>query len=50
MIVKDKDGIKLKFPDRSCKDCLKYPCFEGIDNCICDMAKYGCTFWKCKSH
>lgn len=47
-IGKDKDGIKLVHPDRSCKDCAKYPCFSGIENMLCDFAKYGCIKFKSK--
>lgn len=42
-ISKDEFGTKLKYPNRSCKDCKKYPCFEGINNCKSDFAKYGCV-------
>lgn len=44
-VEKDKFGVKLKYPERSCKDCKKYPCFEGIKNCVSDFAKYGCTLY-----
>lgn len=44
-IQKDKYGIKLKFPDRTCKSCKKYPCFEGITKCSSDFAKYGCIYY-----
>ena len=40
---RDKNGIKYKFPERSCLECSKYPYFTGIDKCVCDFAKYGCT-------
>ena len=36
------DGVKYKFPERSCKKCSKYPCFIGIEKRSCDFAKYGC--------
>lgn len=36
---------KIKYPDRSCKKCFNYPCFEGFDRCISDFAKYGCKFY-----
>ncbi len=42
---KDKFGTKLKFPDRSCKNCRKYPCFNGIEKCVSDFAKYGCGYY-----
>lgn len=32
----------IKYSDRSCKKCKKYPCFKGIDKCKSDFAKYGC--------
>lgn len=44
--IRDKDGVVLKFEDRSCKDCSLYPCFQGQENCVSDMAKYGCTAYK----
>ena len=44
-VSKDKYGVKLKYPERSCKDCRKYPCFSGIENCKSDFAKYGCTYY-----
>lgn len=45
-IEKDKFGVKLKFPDRDCKQCLKYPCFLGIDKCSSNFAMYGCVYYK----
>ena len=40
---KDKWGIKYKYPDRTCKKCIRYPCFSGqVEVCKCDYAKYGC--------
>ncbi len=47
-IVKDDYGVKLKFPERSCNLCKKYPCFDGIENASCDYAKYGCNYWSNK--
>lgn len=44
-VVKDKFGVKLKYPERSCKNCKKYPCFSGITNCKSDFAKYGCIYY-----
>lgn len=44
-VQKDKFGVRLKFPERSCKSCRKYPCFEGIKKCSSDFAKYGCTYY-----
>jgi hypothetical protein len=41
-VVKDKFGVSLKKPNRTCKDCNRYPCFTGIDKCVSDFAKYGC--------
>lgn len=43
---KDKNGVVYKYPDRSCKECNKYPCFEEIDTCKCDFAKYGCKTYQ----
>ena len=44
--VKDKFGIKLKYPERTCKKCKRYPCFTEIDKCVCNFATYGCTLYK----
>ena len=46
--LKDSEGIKYKYPNRSCKDCLRYKCFIGIENLSCDFAKYGCRQWECE--
>ncbi len=43
--TKDKFGVKLKYPDRTCKGCGKYPCFTGITRCLSDFAKYGCNLY-----
>ena len=41
--IKDKNGIKFKFPERSCKKCINYPCIdEKAFELGCDFAKYGC--------
>ena len=45
-IIKDKYGVKLKYPNRQCKDCKKYPCFYGIDKCLSNFAAYGCVYYK----
>lgn len=42
----DDEGIKYKHPERTCKECAKYPCFKGMENFVCDMAKYGCRDYK----
>lgn len=44
-VVKDKWGIKLKYPTRSCIECGLYPCFENMQRCKCNFAKYGCKLW-----
>lgn len=44
-VKKDKFGVRLKYPERDCKTCKKYPCFEGIDKCICNFASYGCNYY-----
>lgn len=46
MTVKDKFGIKLKYPERDCKNCLRYPCFAGIDRTVSNFAAYGCLLYK----
>lgn len=43
--TKDKFGVKLKYPERTCKTCRRYPCFAGINKCVSDFAKYGCTLY-----
>ena len=43
--VKDKYGVKLKYPERECKQCKNYPCFSGITECRSDFAKYGCNLY-----
>lgn len=48
-IFKDSEGINYKFPERTCKDCLKYPCFGGIETMKCDFAKYGCRKYESPS-
>lgn len=45
MTTKDKYGVKLKYPDRSCNICKKNPCFEGKENTRSDFAKYGCVYY-----
>ena len=40
--MKDSWGVQLKFPDRTCSNCMRYPCIIGQENCRCDFAKYGC--------
>lgn len=48
-VEKDKFGVKLKFPDRDCKQCQKYPCFLGIERCLSNFAAYGCSEWSEKN-
>ena len=45
---KDPDGVKYKYPDRSCVECSRYPCFRNMEVCKCDFAKYGCVSYKQK--
>ena len=45
-VKKDEYGVKLKYPNRSCKKCKKYPCFGEINKCSSDFAKYGCILYK----
>lgn len=44
-IAKDRSGVKYKYPSRTCSNCLKYPCFEGIKKCNSNFAAYGCTYY-----
>ena len=32
-----------RFPFRTCKECVNYPCFRGIENSKANFAKYGCV-------
>lgn len=45
-ILKDSSGYKYKYPNRSCQECRKNPCFNGIQNLNFDFAKYGCSEYK----
>lgn len=45
MMEKDKDGVKLRYPDRECTKCKKYPCFIGFDKCKCNFPAYGCLLY-----
>ena len=45
-IEKDKFGVKLKFPNRKCKQCQRYPCFPEIGKCASNFAVYGCTYYR----
>lgn len=45
-VERDKYGVKLKYPDRECKKCTRYPCFIGIDKCRSNFAAYGCFYYK----
>lgn len=47
---KDKDGVKYQYPQRTCKDCIKYPCFRGQERMTCDYAKYGCRKYEDKTY
>ena len=44
--LKDKDGIKLKYPERSCSQCIRFPCMQNMEELKCNMAKYGCREFK----
>ena len=45
-LEKDKFGVKLKFPNRSCDSCKKYPCFSEIKKCSSNFAAYGCIYYE----
>lgn len=38
----DGYGINYKYPERKCSQCIKYPCFKGIEKCRSEFAAYGC--------
>lgn len=40
--LKDKNNIIYKYPERTCLQCKKHPCFKGFDFVNIDFAKYGC--------
>lgn len=42
----DKEGNIYKFPERSCKRCLNYPCLANMHLYKSDFAKYGCINYK----
>lgn len=44
-IINDKYGVRLKYPNRQCKLCKKYPCFSGIEKCTSNFAAYGCIYY-----
>lgn len=44
-IIKDDFGIQLKYPERDCKLCSKYPCMQNFEIFKCNFAKYGCRDW-----
>lgn len=43
---KDEFGTKLKYPNRQCKQCKKYPCFLDIEKCSSNFAAYGCFYYE----
>lgn len=43
---RDREGIIYKYPGRRCKDCVKYPCFRGIEKAEVDFAMYGCRDYR----
>lgn|GEM_PF-3358979 len=47
--LKDKNNIIYKYPERTCKNCKKYPCFKGFDFINLDFAKYGCLNYEAGS-
>ena len=49
-IEKDEYGVKLKFPNRTCKQCIRYPCFANIDKCASNFAAYGCIYYESKNN
>lgn len=55
VMFKDPDGFHYKHPERSCRNCSKYPCVENMENLKGNFAAYGClnfddinTFEICK--
>lgn len=46
IVLKDKYGVKLKYPNRKCEECKKYPCFDEISKCSSNFAAYGCFYYE----
>lgn len=46
MKTRDINGVYYKFPNRTCKDCFKYPCLDGMNKLLCDLATYGCKHYE----
>ena len=38
----DGSDYTYRFPERSCKTCIKYPCIKDMQNYKSDFAKCGC--------
>lgn len=47
---RDKYMLRYKYPNRTCKQCKKYPCFPEIDTCSSNFAAYGCELWEGKKY
>lgn len=45
-VIKDEYGVRLKYPNRDCKKCKKYPCFPEISKTSSNFAAYGCIYFK----
>jgi len=41
-LFKNKDGVIYQHPERSCDQCLKYPCISNMNKFKCNFAKFGC--------
>ena len=39
-VERDKYGIVLKYPQRTCKKCKLYPCFPEIKKCYSDFIAF----------
>lgn len=50
MMSRDEFGVILKHPERTCTECIRYPCFIEIKRCCCDFARYGCFKFKKKNN
>lgn len=47
-VFKDPDGVVYAHPERSCKNCLNFPCLDNMQELRSDFAKYGCIRWSNK--
>jgi len=42
-----KENKEIRYPERTCIECIRYQCFKGQDK-FSDFAKYGCIKYEKK--